>query len=160
MQPHESSGVRPSTVPVSINLLFIKEVLITINIYTVLTMKVKVTQSCLTLCDPMDYTVNGIYSPGQNTGVSSLSLLQGIFPTQGPNPGIPHCIWILYQLNHKGSPRTLEQVAYPFSSGSSWPRDRTRVSCITGRFFTNWAIREAHTYYKPNTNLSALYKAT
>ena len=43
-------------------------------------------------------------SPDQNTGVGSLSLLQGIFPTQGSNPGLPHCRWILYQLSHKGSP--------------------------------------------------------
>ena len=82
-------------------------------------------------------------SPGQNTGVGSLSLLQGIFPAQGSNPGLPHCRQILYQLSHKGSPRILEWVAFPFSSGSSWPRNRTGVSCIAGRFFTNWAIREA-----------------
>ena len=43
-------------------------------------------------------------SPGQNTGVGSRSLLQGIFPTQGSNPGLPHCRWIFYQLSHKGSP--------------------------------------------------------
>ena len=43
-------------------------------------------------------------SPGQNTGVGSLSLLQGIFPTQGLNPGLLHCRQILYQLRHKGSP--------------------------------------------------------
>ena len=53
------------------------------------------------------------YSPGQNTGVGSLSLLQGIFPTQGSNPGLPHCRQILYQLSHKGSPRILEWVDYP-----------------------------------------------
>ena len=47
-------------------------------------------------------------SPGQNTGVGSLSLLQGIVPTQGLNPGLPHCRQILYQLSHKGSPRILE----------------------------------------------------
>ena len=51
---------------------------------------------------------HGLYSPwnslGQNTGVGSLSLLQGIFPTQGSNPGLPYCTWILYQLSHKGSP--------------------------------------------------------
>ena len=41
-------------------------------------------------------------SPGQNTGAGSLSLLQGIFPTQGSNPGLPHCRWILYQLSHNG----------------------------------------------------------
>ena len=48
----------------------------------------------------------GLYSPwnspGQNTGVGSLSLLQGIFPTQGSNPGLPHCRWILYQLSYQG----------------------------------------------------------
>ena len=82
-------------------------------------------------------------SPGQNTGVCSLSLLQWIFPTQGLNSGLPHCRWILYQLNRKGSPRILEWVAYLFSRGSSWPRNQTGVSCIAGRFFTNWAIREA-----------------
>ena len=42
-------------------------------------------------------------SPGQNTGVDSISLLQGIFPTQGLNPGLPHCRRILYQLSHKHS---------------------------------------------------------
>ena len=43
-------------------------------------------------------------SPGQNAGVGSLFLLQGIFPTQGSNPGLWHCRWILYQLSRKGSP--------------------------------------------------------
>jgi len=64
-------------------------------------------------------------SPGQNIGVGRLSLLQGIFPIQGLNPGLLHCRWILYQLIHKGSPRILEWVAYPFSSISSWPRNQT-----------------------------------
>ena len=82
-------------------------------------------------------------SPGQNTGVGSLSLLQGIFPTQESDPGLPHCRWILYQLSHKGNWRILGWVAYPFSSRSSPPRNQTGVSCIAGRFFTNWAIREA-----------------
>ena len=70
-------------------------------------------------------------SPGQNTGVGSLSLLQGIFPTQGSNTGLPYCRQILYQLNHKGSPSILEWVAYFFSSGSSRPRNLMGVSCIT-----------------------------
>ena len=56
----------------------------------------------------------GLYSPwnspGQDTVVSSLSLLQGIFATQGWSPGLPHCRQILYQLSHKGSPRILEWV--------------------------------------------------
>ena len=100
--------------------------------------KMKVAQSCPTLCNP--WTMNSL---GQNTGMDSLSLLQGILPTQGSNPGLLHCRHILHCLSHKGSPRILEWVAYPFSRGSSWPRNRTRVSCIAGGFFTNWAIREA-----------------
>ena len=67
-----------------------------------LSLKVKVAQSCLTLCNPMDYTAHGI--------------LQA---------------------------RILEWVAYPFSRGSSRPRNWTRVSCIAGGFFTSWATREA-----------------
>ena len=90
---------------------------------------------------------HGLYSPwnspGQNPGVGSLSLLQGIFLTQWLNPGLPYCRQILYQLSQKGSPRILEWVAYPFSRGSSQPRNQTRVSSIAGGFFTNWAIREA-----------------
>ena len=104
--------------------------------------KVKAAHSCLTLCDPMEYSPWN--SPGQNTAVGSCSLLQWIFPTQASNPGLPHCRQILYKLSHKGSPRILEWVVYPFSSESSRSRNRTRVSCTAGVFFTNWAIREAH----------------
>ena len=76
-------------------------------------MKVKITQSCPTLYDPMNYTVCGMNSTGQNPGVGSLCLPQGIFPTQGSNPGLLHCRGILYQLSHKGTSRILEWVAYP-----------------------------------------------
>ena len=90
---------------------------------------------------------HGLYttwsSPGHNTGVGSLFLLQGIFSTQGLNAGLLHCRQILYQLSHKGSPRILEWIAYPFSSRPYWARNRTEVSCIAGRFITNWAIRGA-----------------
>ena len=79
---------------------------------------------------------HGLYSPwnspGQNTGVGSLSLLQESFPTQKSNPGLPNCRQILYQLSHQGSPRILGWVAYPFSSQSlvqeqSW--DSTGGKC-------------------------------
>ena len=104
--------------------------------------KVKVAQSCPT----NSLQPHGLHSPwnspGQNTGVGSHPLLQGIFPTQGLNLGLPHCTWILYHLSHQGSPRILEWVAYAFSSGSSQPRNRTRVSCITDGFFTHWVTRE------------------
>ena len=69
-----------------------------------------VTQSCLTLCDPMDCSLPGSSvhrdSPGKNTEMGCYALLQGIFPTQGLNPGLLHCRWILYHLNHQESPRT------------------------------------------------------
>ena len=77
-------------------------------------------------------------------------------PNPGINPGLPHCRRILYQLSHKRSLRILEWVAYLFSSGSSWPRNRTRVSYIAGRFFTNWAIREAPYSY---TCYTYIYKS-
>ena len=60
--------------------------------------RVKVAQLCLTLCDPMDCPWN---SPGQNTGVDSLSLLQGIVPTQGLNPDLLHHKQILYHLSDR-----------------------------------------------------------
>ena len=90
------------------------------------------------------WTILSWNSPGRNTGVGSLSLLQRIYPTQGSNPGLPHCGWSLYQLSHKGNPRILEWVACPFSSGSSWLRNWTGVSCIAGGFSTNWAMRDAY----------------
>ena len=97
-------------------------------------MKVKVTQSCPTLCHPVDWLCSPRNSPGRNTGVGSLSLLQGIFPTQGSNPGLLHCRQIIYQVSHQGSPRIMEWVACPFSSGSSWLRNWTRVS------ITSWQV--------------------
>ena len=97
-------------------------------------------------------------SPGQNTGVDICSLLQRLFPTQELNPGLPHCRQILfsffscrqilYQLSHKGSPRILEWVAYPSSIGPSRFRNQTRVSCIAGGFFSNWATRKAWRFFE------------
>ena len=63
------------------------------------------------LCNPMDCSPPGSSvhgdSPGKNTGVGCHALLQGIFPTQGSNPGLPHCRQILYCLNHQRSPGNL-----------------------------------------------------
>ena len=82
-------------------------------------MKVKVAQSCLTLCDPKDYTVHGILQP-----------------------------------------RILEWVSFPFSRGSSQPRERTQVSHTAGRFSTSWATGEAHTRLRwaPNPMTSVLIR--
>ena len=84
--------------------------------------KVKVTQSCLTLCDPMDYTVHGILQARIQEWVAFLFSRES--SQQGSNLGLPHCSWIHYQLSHKGNLRILEWVAYPFSSGCSWPRNQ------------------------------------
>ena len=99
--------------------------------------EVKVTLLCSILW------LHGIYSPwnsaGQNTRVGSCSLLHGIFPTHGSNPGLLYCRHLLYQLSHEGSPRILEWVAYPCSSRSSWPKNWTGVSSI--------ADAKIHHYY-------------
>ena len=100
-----------------------------------------VTQSCPTLCNPMDCGLPGSSvhgdSPGKNTGWGCHAFLQGIFPTQGSNPGLPHCRQILYCLSHQ--PEAQEYwsgVAYPVSRGPSQPTNQTRVSCFAGGFFT------------------------
>ena len=76
---------------------------------------------------------HGLYSPwnspGQNTGVGNLSLLQGIFPTQRSNPGLPHYRWILYQLRLQGSPILLnlsliwlqEEACFCSAAHAQWP---------------------------------------
>ena len=71
-----------------------------------------VSESCSVSADSL--RLHGLYSPwnspGQNIRVRSHSLLQGIFPTQGSNPGLLHCRQILYQLSHKGTPKKMSQV--------------------------------------------------
>ena len=103
-----------------------------------------VPQLCLTLCDPMDCSPSGCSvhgdSPGKNTGVGCHARLQGIFPTQ--------VFWVALQMvswpsEPPGKPVSTGVVVYPFSRGSSQPRNRIWVSCIAGRFFTSWATREA-----------------
>ena len=73
-----------------------------VNDYQVLCL---VAQSCLTLCNPRDCSPPGSSvhgdSPGKNIGVGCHALLQRIFPTQGSNPGLLHCRWILYHLSHQ-----------------------------------------------------------
>ena len=73
-------------------------------------------------CSPPGSSVRGD-SPGKNAGMCRHALLQGIFPTQGLNPSLPHCRQILYHPSPDGSPRILEWVAYPFSRGTSLPRN-------------------------------------
>ena len=105
---------------------------------------------------PMSILHSDVSELSQNTVVSSLSLLQEIFPTQGLNTGLPIRRRILYQLSYKGSPRVVEWIAFSYSSRSSQPRNCSVVSCIAGRFFTNWAIREGWN----NTNYIFSWKYT
>ena len=105
-------------------------------------LKVKVSQSCPTLCNRMDCSlpsssVHGILQTRTLEWVA-VPFSRGSFLTQGSNPDFPHCRPILYHLSHQGSPRILEWVAYPFSSGYSPPRNRTGVFCSLGRFFTTY----------------------
>ena len=118
-------------------------------------------QLCPTLCDPMDCSLSGSSvhgdSPGKNTGVGCHVLLEGIFPTQGRNPGLLHCRWIFYHLSHQGSPVSeshsiVSASLRPHGLYSPWnsPGQNTevgrlsllqeifptQVSCIAGRFFT------------------------
>ena len=75
-----------------------------------------VAQLCPALCNPMDCSLPGSSvhgdSPGKNTGGGCRALLQGVFPTQELNPGLPHCRCILYPLSHHGSPgKTTELIS-------------------------------------------------
>ena len=78
----------------------------------------------------VDSSLSALLGKSKNAGVGSVSLLQGIFLTQGLNWGLLHCRWILCHMSHQGSQRILGWVAYPFSRGSSWPRNWTSVSCL------------------------------
>ena len=112
-----------------------------------------VTQSCPTLRNSLDSSLPGSSvhgdSPGKKTGVGCHTLLQGIFPTQELNPGLPHCRQILYHLSHRGSPRILEWVACPFSRGSYQPRKskwdllhfwRILYAELTGKPQSHWRV--------------------
>ena len=98
--------------------------------------KVKVAQSYLTLCHPMDYTVLGILQPRILEWIAFPS------PRDLPNPGVeprsPTLQVDSLPAEPQGNPTILEWVAYPFSRGSSQPRNWTMVSCITGRLLTSW----------------------
>ena len=97
-------------------------------------MKVKVSQICPALFDPMNYTAQArildwVAFPFCRASSQPRDQTQ-VFPTQGSNPSLLHFRWILYQMSHKGSPRILEWVTYPFFRGSSQSRNWTGVSCI------------------------------
>ena len=102
-----------------------------------------VAQSCPTLCDPIDCSppsssVHGD-SPGTNTGVSCHALLQGIFRTQGLNPGL-RCRWILYHFSYQGSPNL----------NKSWEKIRQISSCPNIRMkATKWMKAIKKKKWKP-----------
>ena len=81
--------------------------------------KVLVTQLCPTLCDSTDCSFCPWDFTGKNTGVGCHFLLQGIFPTQGLNPSLPHCRWIAYHLSHCGKPSGTKAIVYCHLPGST-----------------------------------------
>jgi len=116
--------------------------------------EVKVAQLCLTLCDPMNYSPWN--SPGQNTGVRSLSLLQGIFPTLGLNPGLPNCRQILNHLSHKGSLRVDELVINTNYTRWTWVWVNSRSWWWTGRPGVH-GVAKSQTQLSNWTELTALW---
>ena len=95
-----------------------------------------ITQS--TLCNPMDcnppgFSIHGD-SPGNHTGMGCHALLQGIFPTQGLSPGLPHWMWILYHLNHQHLP--LSEFIY-ISCPTGWPVYHLHEGRAVWVFFTS-----------------------
>ena len=113
-----------------------------------------------TLCDPVDYSLYSPWdSPVLNTGVACHFLLQGIFLTQGLNPGLLHCGQILYCLSHQGSslwdatPILLQGLETCPQDGSLWIclYDEKELSLRLGIFL--WAEDNAVTSFKCNHNL-------
>ena len=85
--------------------------------------------------NPLGSSVHGD-SPGKNTGVGCHSLLQGIFPTQGSNPGLRHSKWILYCLSHLGSPtgqlNQQELISVVLEAGGLRSEARSRENPLSG----------------------------
>ena len=91
--------------------------------------KVKVTQSCLTFCNPMDYTVHAILHSRILEWVA-FPFSRGFFPIQGSNSGFPHCRQILYQLSHKGSPCCPGRTLIASATSNSTSGGRNPLSCL------------------------------
>ena len=105
------------------------------------------------------WTIQSVEFSRQNTGVGRLSLRQGIFPTQGSNPGLPHCRRILYQLSHKGSPGLLQTK----NDLELRKNIQTRPAFIWPMFLSRWP--SGHTWstkfcweHTANTKFSGLWE--
>ena len=116
-----------------------------------------VAQSCPILCDPVDCSPPGSSvhgdSSGKNAGVGGLALLPGIFPTQGWNPGLPHCRQILYQLTHKGRKSLKSKWNISKTLGMWPPPSDPGLVAIKGVLDGIWDIRG---WVKLNQKLWAL----
>ena len=102
-----------------------------------LTVLCSVTQSCPAVCNPIDCSPPGSSAhgdfPGKNTGVGCHALLQGIFPTQGLNPGLPQCRWILYHLSHNDPSGLKKQMLFLSISFKLWLSKNTTPHCLLKR---------------------------
>ena len=104
--------------------------------------KVKVAQSCPTHCDPVDFS-RPWNSPGQSTGVGSLSLLQGDLPNAGIEHRSPSLQAVPLPAEPQGKPKDIWVGSLSLLQQIFPTQESNQVSCIAGGFFTNWALREA-----------------
>ena len=118
-----------------------------------------------TLCDPMDCIVHGIPQARILEGVGSHSLLQGIFPTQGSNPGLPHCRRILYQLSHQGTLCRVVNLCVTYSWLSVSEVPPCTQFCINGsnhdsRFNHDWEVLVMYSPLEKKLHVSGLLHST
>ena len=111
---------------------------------------VLVVQSCLTLCNTIDYFLPGSSGPwnslGRNTRVGSYSLLQGIFPAQGLNLDLPHCRQILYHLSHKGSPTLIKYCIIKYTKVQLLVKDECTCQCTLDAWTNLYDWTFEHTF--------------
>ena len=117
---------------------------------------VKLIQSCPTFCNPMDYSL-----PGSSVhGILQARVLEWVAMPSSRGSSWPrdwtHFSYLLHSqagslpLMPPKKPKNIGVGCHaPFSRGSSWPRDQIWVLCIAGRFFSNWATREVHSFLGP-----------
>ena len=124
--------------------------------YTFCAVLCLVSQSCPTLCEPMDYSLPGFSvhrdSPGKNTGVGCYALLQGIFPTQRSNSGFPHSRWILYSLSYQGSPFFLYLVMVIIIFKIITFQYTMEESCLHSPYFLSFLITIISCSWNINTD--------
>jgi len=113
----------------------------------------KINKTSIDIFKSKNKTLYLFISTGNLSLSSPSSPGEGNLPNPGTEPRSPTLQADSLPAEPQGSPRILKWVAYPFPRGSSCPRNQTGVSCTAGRFFTNWAMREAQLIFFLNLKL-------